>query len=72
MGQNTLGDVFSGQSLSVEKPYDVGEENLLEDEVEGDVIQINWRSRHLRNPQNDVVFIPHSSIAKMRFKTTLP
>src|ERR1700751_2320247 len=66
--QNTLGDVFSGVSLSVEKPYDVGDAILLEGGVEGEVIQINWRSTHLRNSQNDVVIIPHSSMAKMRIQ----
>jgi small-conductance mechanosensitive channel len=66
--QNTLGDVFSGLSLSVAKPYDIGDAILLEDGVEGDVIQINWRSTHLRNAQNDVVIIPHSSMAKMRIQ----
>ena len=66
--QNTLGDVFSGLSLSVEKPYDVGDAILLEGGVEGEVIQINWRSTHLRNSENDVVIIPHSSMAKMRIQ----
>ena len=66
--QNTLGDVFSGLSLSVEKPYDVGDALLLEGGVEGRVIQINWRSTHLRNSENDVVIIPHSSMAKMRIQ----
>jgi small-conductance mechanosensitive channel len=66
--QNTLGDVFSGLSLSVEKPYDVGDAILLEGGVEGEVIQINWRSTHLRNSANDVVIIPHSSMAKMRIQ----
>jgi len=66
--QNTLGDVFSGLSLSIEKPYDVGDLVWLEGGVEGEVIQINWRSTHLRNGQNDVVIIPHSSMAKMRIQ----
>jgi small-conductance mechanosensitive channel/CRP-like cAMP-binding protein len=66
--QNTLGDVFSGLSLSIEKPYDVGDAILVEGGFEGDVIQINWRSTHLRNPQNDVVIVPHSSMAKMRIQ----
>ena len=66
--QNTLGDVFSGLSLSVEKPYDVGDALLLEGGVEGKVIEINWRSTHLRNNENDVVIIPHSSMAKMRIQ----
>jgi small-conductance mechanosensitive channel len=47
--QSTLGDVFSGLSLSIEKPYGVGDAVLLEGGVEGEVIQINWRSTHLRN-----------------------
>jgi small-conductance mechanosensitive channel/CRP-like cAMP-binding protein len=66
--QNTLGDVFSGLSLSIEKPYEVGDAILLEGGVDGEVIQINWRSTHLRNTQNDVVIIPHSSMAKMRIQ----
>ena len=53
--QNTLGDVFSGLSMSVEKPYEVGDAILLEGGVEGEVIQINWRSTHVQNTQNDVV-----------------
>ena len=61
-------DVFSGLSLSVEKPYDVGDAILLEGGVEGKVVQINWRSTHLRNSENDVVIIPHSSMAKMRIQ----
>jgi hypothetical protein len=35
--QNTLGNVFSGLSLSVGKPYEVGEAVLLEGGVEGEV-----------------------------------
>jgi small-conductance mechanosensitive channel len=66
--QSTLGDVFSGLSLSVEKPYQVGDAVLLEGGVEGEVIQINWRSTHLRNAENDVVIVPHSSMAKMRIQ----
>jgi len=66
--QNTLGDVFSGLSLSVEKPYNVGDALRLEGGVEGRGIQINWRSIHLRNSENDVVIIPHSSMAKMRIQ----
>ncbi len=64
--QDTLGDVFSGLSLSVENPYDVEDAILVEGGVEGEVIQINWRSTHLRNNQNDVVIVPHGSMAKMR------
>ncbi len=66
--QSTLGDVFSGISLSIEKPFRVGDEILLEGGAEGEVIETNWRSTHLRNSANDVVIIPNSAIAKIRIQ----
>jgi small-conductance mechanosensitive channel len=66
--QSTLSDVFSGISLTIEKPYRPGDEILLEGGVEGEVVQVNWRSTHLRNGANDVVVIPNSAIAKMRIQ----
>jgi small-conductance mechanosensitive channel len=66
--QSTLGDVFSGVSLSIEKPYRIGDEILLEGGAEGEVIEMNWRATHLRNGANDVVVIPNSAIAKLRIQ----
>jgi small-conductance mechanosensitive channel len=66
--QSTLGDVFSGVSLSIEKPFRVGDEILLEGGAEGEVIEMNWRATHLRNGANDVVVIPNSAIAKLRIQ----
>jgi small-conductance mechanosensitive channel/CRP-like cAMP-binding protein len=66
--QSTLGDVFSGISLSIEKPYRIGDEIVLEAGAEGKVIQMNWRSTHLKNGANDIVIVPNSSIAKMRIQ----
>ncbi|MBV8378750.1 MAG: mechanosensitive ion channel [Verrucomicrobia bacterium] len=66
--QNTLGDVFSGISLSIEKPYRIGDEILLEGGAEGEVVEMNWRSTHLRNGANDIVVIPNSAIAKLRIQ----
>ncbi|HZC36891.1 MAG TPA: mechanosensitive ion channel family protein [Chthoniobacterales bacterium] len=66
--QSTLSDLFSGISLTIEKPYELGDEILLEGGIEGQVIQVNWRSTRLRNAANDVVVIPNSAIAKMRIQ----
>jgi small-conductance mechanosensitive channel len=66
--QNSLGDVFSGISLDIEKPYRVGDEIQLEGGAEGEVIEMNWRSTHLRNSANDVVIVPNSVIAKLRIQ----
>ena len=66
--QSTLNDLFSGISLTIEKPYELGDEILLEGGIEGQVIQVNWRATRLRNAANDVVVIPNSAIAKMRIQ----
>jgi small-conductance mechanosensitive channel/CRP-like cAMP-binding protein len=66
--QNTLGDVFSGLSLNVESPFKMGDWIRLEGGIEGQVIQINWRSTRLRNDLNDVVIVPNSSMAKMQIQ----
>jgi small-conductance mechanosensitive channel len=66
--QNTLGDVFSGISLSIAGAYRIGDDILLEGGAEGEVIEMNWRSTHLRNGANDVVIVPNNAIAKMRIQ----
>jgi small-conductance mechanosensitive channel len=66
--QSTLSDLFSGISLTIEKPYQLGDDILLEGGIEGQVIEVNWRSTHLRNGSNDRVVIPNSAIAKMRIQ----
>jgi small-conductance mechanosensitive channel len=66
--QSTLGDLFSGISLSIERPFQLGDQILLEGGVEGEVIELNWRATHLRNGANDIVVIPNSAIAKMRIQ----
>jgi small-conductance mechanosensitive channel/CRP-like cAMP-binding protein len=66
--QSTLSDLFSGISLTIEKPYQLGDQILLEGGIEGQVVQVNWRSTHLRNGANDVVVVPNSAIAKMRIQ----
>src|SRR5271163_1853494 len=66
--QSTLGDVFSGISLSIEKPYRIGDEILLEGGAEGEVVEMNWRSTRIRNSANDIVIVPNSAVAKLRIQ----
>jgi small-conductance mechanosensitive channel/CRP-like cAMP-binding protein len=66
--QNSLGDVFSGLALSVEKPFQIGDQVRLEGGLEGKVIKINWRATYLLNDANDLVVIPHSVMAKMQIQ----
>jgi len=62
--QNTLGDVFSGLSINIEQPFGAGDWITLTPEVEGQIIEINWRATHLKTGTNDIIVIPNSVIAK--------
>src|ERR1700735_1819703 len=64
--QSSLGDVFSGIVLHIERPYRVGDWIILDDSVQGKVIETNWRATHILTGNQDVAIIPNSVIAKSR------
>ena len=64
--QSSLGDVFSGIVLNIERPYRVGDWIILDDTLQGKVIETNWRATHILTRNQDVAIIPNSIIAKSR------
>ncbi len=62
--QNTLADVFAGMAVGVEEPFGVGDRIQIDDKIEGQVVQINWRSIRIQTDGDDVAIIPNSHIAK--------
>src|SRR5580692_5123015 len=64
--QSSLGDVFSGIVLNIEHPYRVGDWIILDDTLQGKVIETNWRATHILTGNQDVAIIPNSVIAKSR------
>ncbi len=62
--QNTLADVFSGLAINIERPFGAGDWITLNDTVEGQIIEIDWRATRVRTYANDLVVIPNSVIAK--------
>ena len=64
--QSSLGDVFSGIVLNIERPYHVGDWIILDDTVHGTVIETNWRATHILTGNQDVAIIPNSVIAKSK------
>lgn len=64
--QSTLNDVFSGIALNLGRPLTVGDWIGLDDNVQGRVVETNWRSTQLINGSNDLVVIPNSLLAKSR------
>src|ERR1700722_6679315 len=64
--QSSLGDVFSGIALNIESPYRVGDWIILDDTLQGRVIETNWRATHILTGNQDVAIIPNSVVAKSR------
>ncbi len=66
--QNTLGDVFAGLAINIERPFAAGDWITLADQlpgqVSGQVMQVNWRATRLKTWSHDMVVIPNSAICK--------
>ena len=61
--QDTLGNLFAGISLQLERPFDVGD-FIKVGPHEGRVVQIAWRSTRLETVRREVVTLPNSQVAK--------
>ncbi|MGX9964914.1 mechanosensitive ion channel domain-containing protein [Roseomonas sp. F4] len=62
--QSTMGDVFSGLALNLSRPYGVGDWVVLDDRIEGRVVETNWRETRLISRRNNLVVVPNSTLAK--------
>jgi small-conductance mechanosensitive channel/CRP-like cAMP-binding protein len=62
--QNTLADVFAGMAVDVEAPFSVGDRIQIDENIEGQVVQVNWRSIRIQTDGDDIAIIPNSHIAK--------
>ena len=63
--QSTLSDLFSGIAVGVERPYRTGDFVSVDGGHQGRVVEINWRSTHLKTG-HDLVIIPNSIVAKSK------
>src|SRR4051812_6357992 len=63
--QNTLADVFSGIAVGIEAPFQVGDRISLGADIEGRVIETNWRSIRVQTDGEDIAIIPNSVMAKL-------
>ena len=64
--QNTLADVFSGIAVGIEAPFQVGDRISLGADIEGRVIETNWRSIRVQTDGEDIAIIPNSVMAKLQ------
>ncbi len=65
--QDSLGNVFSGIALLFERPIAVGDWVQIGDNT-GKVIEVTWRSVHLRTWSRDLLVVPNSELAKSKLK----
>lgn len=57
--QPTLGHLFAGVAIEIERPLRVGD-YVRRDEIEGKVISLNWRSVYLRTIRGSMILMPNS------------
>ncbi|NEQ96834.1 MAG: mechanosensitive ion channel [Cyanothece sp. SIO2G6] len=61
--QDTLSNLVSGFLLIFESPFQVGDWVKIKD-VEGEILEINWRAVRLKTPDRDVVIIPNGVLGQ--------
>jgi small-conductance mechanosensitive channel/CRP-like cAMP-binding protein len=66
--QSTLSDVFSGIAMGLERAYKPGDMVWVEGGIEGQVLQVNWRSTQIVTLHDSIAIVPNSVIAKSRLE----
>lgn len=62
--QSTLADVFAGLAINIDRAFAAGDWIAVPDRIEGQIIEVNWRTTRVRTSTNDMIVIPNSVIAK--------
>jgi len=62
--QSTLGDVLSGLAINIDRPFGAGDWISVRPDIEGEVVEINWRSTRLRTWLSELIVVPNSVLAK--------
>ncbi|HYO56360.1 mechanosensitive ion channel family protein [Archangium sp.] len=65
--QDTLGNLFAGLSLQLERPYQVGDWVTIK-EVTGRVVQVAWRATRLETSRKEIITLPNNVCSKEAVK----
>jgi small-conductance mechanosensitive channel/CRP-like cAMP-binding protein len=65
--QDTLGNLFAGLSLQLERPFQVGDYVRVGDHA-GVVAQIGWRATRIENFRREAITLPNSLLGKQPIK----
>lgn len=66
--RSLIADLFYGMALAAERPFRIGDWVRLDDGVEGEVVEMNWRATRLITRRKMCVVIPNSMMAASRFE----
>jgi small-conductance mechanosensitive channel len=61
--QDTLGNLFAGLSLQIERPYKVGDWVTIK-EITGRVVQVGWRATRLETFRKESITLPNNVCSK--------
>src|SRR6266487_2463789 len=61
--QDTLGNLFAGLAIQIEKPFRVGHWVTIGG-TDGVVCEVTWRATKLRTKQGNFVVVPNSTVSK--------
>ncbi len=61
--QDTLGNMFAGMQMLVSKQLKPGDYIKMENDVEGYVLDINWRNTTIRTLSENIVIVPNTKIS---------
>lgn len=65
--QDTLGNLFAGLSLQLERPYQVGDWVTIRD-ITGRVVQIAWRATRIETSRKEIITLPNNICSKEAVK----
>lgn len=65
--QETLGNLFAGLALQLERPFEVGDVVVV-DQHTGKIAQVGWRATRIETFRNESITLPNNIIAKAGVK----
>ena len=61
--QDTLGNLFAGLAIQIEKPFRIGHWVRIAD-IDGQVSEVTWRATKIRTKAGNFVIVPNSTLSK--------
>jgi len=62
--QETLGNLFAGLAIQLERPFQVGDQIAVGNDITGRIVQIGWRATRLENKRRETVSMPNTIFSK--------